>query len=532
MGQVFEKFYTGTTDWKQRTNPSFPPRRDLRTPSSILNPNNGNVPYPDRYYSYGVYCGSDEGIWGASNMTILSHALYLIAEGGEQNGCEIQPQGVDVAQRILFRGWRTYFSTTVTFNEAYTDLVQACNDLYPPAEFPYVVENVTNALQAVELDQPGLCSGIPESAPPCAVHNAGTIASVRQDLTPTSTYAPTEEIWAVGVGGFAGETINLALASHDPARVTWSAITPMAMDSTVVNGDGTFAARVTVAGAVGTFDIIADGNQDGFYQPWADSVLTIAVAISPSGSCCALDGSCTVTPQSLCTAGTWTGSGVCEPNTCPQPGSCCAPDGSCTVTLQAGCTAGTWTTAGVCEPNPCPQPGACCVEAACAIGLQTACQGQWLGAGTTCAPNPCGPTGACCFPDETCTVLTWAQCAGQGGLAYMGDGAVCDPNPCVTSGVGGSRLSTVTTLRTVPNPFGGATTLYLSGPPAAVARVDVFDAAGRLVRTAWEGRLDEREVAIAWDGKDQAGRETPAGMYLVRVESSGGGAVGRLVKMR
>jgi flagellar hook assembly protein FlgD len=129
-------------------------------------------------------------------------------------------------------------------------------------------------------------------------------------------------------------------------------------------------------------------------------------------------------------------------------------------------------------------------------------------------------------------VLTWAQCAGQGGQAYVGDGAVCEPNPCVTSGVGGSRLATVTTLRTVPNPFGGATTLYLSGPPAAAARVVIFDAAGRKVRTAWEGRLDGREIPIAWDGKDQAGRETPAGIYLVRVESTAGEAMGRLVKTR
>jgi flagellar hook assembly protein FlgD len=37
---------------------------------------------------------------------------------------------------------------------------------------------------------------------------------------------------------------------------------------------------------------------------------------------------------------------------------------------------------------------------------------------------------------------------------------------------------------------------------------------------------------ITWDGKDRSGRDAPAGIYLVRVESTGGQALGRLVKTR
>lgn len=87
-------------------------------------------------------------------------------------------------------------------------------------------------------------------------------------------------------------------------------------------------------------------------------------------------------------------------------------------------------------------------------------------------------------------------------------------------------------VRAAPNPFTGSTTLHLAGPPAISARVLIFDAVGRLVRTAWEGTLDGREVAIDWDGHDEAGREAPAGIYLARVESGAGEALGRLVKMR
>lgn len=42
--------------------------------------------------------------------------------------------------------------------------------------------------------------------------------------------------------------------------------------------------------------------------------------------------------------------------TAPTPtGSCCASNGSCSVTTQAGCT-GDWTLADDCSPNPCPVP--------------------------------------------------------------------------------------------------------------------------------------------------------------------------------
>ena len=81
----------------------------------------------------------------------------------------------------------------------------------------------------------------------------------------------------------------------------------------------------------------------------------------PTGSCCAPNGTCTVTTQANCAAGsTWTQGATCNPNPCMQPlpvGSCCAPNGTCTVTTQANCPAGsTWTSGGVCVPNPCPQP--------------------------------------------------------------------------------------------------------------------------------------------------------------------------------
>jgi hypothetical protein len=48
----------------------------------------------------------------------------------------------------------------------------------------------------------------------------------------------------------------------------------------------------------------------------------------------------------------------CPPSPTPTTtGSCCAANGTCTVTTEADCSTGTWTSGGTCTPNPCtPSP--------------------------------------------------------------------------------------------------------------------------------------------------------------------------------
>lgn len=78
--------------------------------------------------------------------------------------------------------------------------------------------------------------------------------------------------------------------------------------------------------------------------------------------------------------------------------------------------------------------GACCLmDDSCVVLTPANCSGQggmYQGDGTTCTPDPCvPPTGACCFDDTTCQVLTSIDCAAMGG-SYQGDGGSCTIDLC------------------------------------------------------------------------------------------------------
>jgi Zn-dependent metalloprotease len=230
-------------------------------------------------------------------------------------------------------------------------------------------------------------------------------------------------------------------------------------------------------------------------------------------------------------------SGVSEqpPPCMPPNGVCCAPDGSCTLTTEAACGApnGWQGGATTCTPNPCPLPsGACCgPDGSCTAMLQSQCSGEWTMFGT-CEPNPCTqPTGACCAPDGACTVTVQAECPEPN--SWQGADVPCAPELCTPSGVDdAAALATTLSVRAVPSPFAGRTDLVFAGPKATEAKLVIVDASGRMVRSAWQGILSGRVIKMGWDGRDDSGRDVPAGVYLARLRSGSGSVVTRLVKAR
>ena len=63
-------------------------------------------------------------------------------------------------------------------------------------------------------------------------------------------------------------------------------------------------------------------------------------------------------------------------------------------------------------------------------------------------------------------------------------------------------------------------------------RLQVFDAAGRLVKTLVNETLPAGQHAIAWSGETEAGQTAPSGIYYYRLSTAGGSIDRSLVRMR
>jgi parallel beta-helix repeat protein len=83
-----------------------------------------------------------------------------------------------------------------------------------------------------------------------------------------------------------------------------------------------------------------------------------------------------------------------------------------------------------------------------------------------------------------------------------------------------------------PNPFNPRTTIRFRLPDAGAARLDIFDVAGRLVRTLVDAELTPGDHEATWDGRDAAGRDVGSGSYLARLGFGGRVETARLGLVR
>jgi hypothetical protein len=94
----------------------------------------------------------------------------------------------------------------------------------------------------------------------------------------------------------------------------------------------------------------------------------------------------------------------------------------------------------------------------------------------------------------------------------------------------------ITGLRATPNPFNPRTTITFEVAPSAVesadADVTVHSLDGRMVRRLWSGTLTPGTWAGEWDGRDDAGRDVAAGIYLVRARAGDSFTGGRVALVR
>jgi flagellar hook assembly protein FlgD len=68
-----------------------------------------------------------------------------------------------------------------------------------------------------------------------------------------------------------------------------------------------------------------------------------------------------------------------------------------------------------------------------------------------------------------------------------------------------------------PNPFNPVTTVMFSLPEKGEVDLGVYDVSGRLVKTLYQGVMDQGKHKATWDGTNTAGRAVSSGVYFCKL---------------
>jgi immune inhibitor A len=83
-----------------------------------------------------------------------------------------------------------------------------------------------------------------------------------------------------------------------------------------------------------------------------------------------------------------------------------------------------------------------------------------------------------------------------------------------------------------PNPFRTTAEIRYGLPRPGVVSLVVYDMNGRLVRTLMSGRQPAGQGSAIWDGRTDAGRLAPSGVYFCRLEAGGVGLTRKVLFLR
>jgi hypothetical protein len=83
-----------------------------------------------------------------------------------------------------------------------------------------------------------------------------------------------------------------------------------------------------------------------------------------------------------------------------------------------------------------------------------------------------------------------------------------------------------------PDPFNPATSLRVEAPASEVARIEIIDLRGRVIRSLWRGPWPGGHRELEWNGRDEQGNALPSGIYWARVQAGGLSRTDRLTLVR
>jgi hypothetical protein len=102
----------------------------------------------------------------------------------------------------------------------------------------------------------------------------------------------------------------------------------------------------------------------------------------------------------------------------------------------------------------------------------------------------------------------------------------------VPVGVGPGGAPGKLQLRIAPNPAQGRAVFTIESERAGPQRLSIYDVRGRVVWRLEDSVSTAGRRTVAWDGRDTAGNEVPAGVYLVTLEVAGRSVSSRVSLLR
>lgn len=87
-------------------------------------------------------------------------------------------------------------------------------------------------------------------------------------------------------------------------------------------------------------------------------------------------------------------------------------------------------------------------------------------------------------------------------------------------------------VRTFPNPFSRTVSIGFNIGEKSDVSLKVYDAAGRLVRSIYRGWVAAGCHAVEWQGDDENGRKTSAGVYYVRLKAGGDTKTSKILRLK
>jgi len=128
-------------------------------------------------------------------------------------------------------------------------------------------------------------------------------------------------------------------------------------------------------------------------------------------------------------------------------------------------------------------------------------------------------------------LLPAAVCLAQGIGSAVSPAFALDTRPGLDVAPPGSSLPLKLALHPArPNPFTYRTSIHFDLPVGGRVRLEIYDIAGRHVRTLVDGALAPGSHVSEWDGRGDGGG-LHAGVYFARLEAPGGTLRRKLVRL-